>query len=185
MFITRSNNDIPREVSVKVKIRQAIALTEAESRKLFGWGEDLFNVQQLSLRWRPKDPRFLLYDSGELVSHAGILKHVVIVSGEPVPVAGLGGVVTVPDAQRKGFARRLVQHAMRFAESEWKVDAGLLFCRPQMVAYYESLGWQIVEAPVMIEQPGGRIASPLSVMVLAFGRMVWPTGSVELQSLPW
>lgn len=168
-----------------MEIKQADALTDAEQQKLFGWGENIFGVQPLTLHWRHKDVRFLVYEKGELVSHAGILKHVVSVNGEPVLVAGLGGVVTVPEAQRHGFARQLVQHAMRFAEGEWKVDAGLLFCRPQMVKYYEALGWQVVKSPVMIEQPGGNIPSPLHVMVLPFGQMSWPPGVVELQSLPW
>jgi GNAT superfamily N-acetyltransferase len=168
-----------------MEIKQADALTDAEQQKLFGWGENIFGVQALTLRWRPKDLRFLAYENGELVSHAGILKHVVSVSDEPVLVAGLGGVVTVPEAQRHGFARQLVQYVMRHAESEWKVDAGLLFCRSTMVAYYEALGWQLVLAPVIIDQPDGNIPSPLHVMVLPFGKMSWPPGAVELQSLPW
>ena len=168
-----------------MEIKQANTLTEAEQKKLFGWGENIFGVQAHALQWRRKDLRFVGYDAGELVSHAGILKHVVSVNGSPVLVAGLGGVVTVPEAQRKGFARQLVQHAMTRAETEWKVDAGLLFCRPQMVDYYERLGWQTVDSPVMIEQPGGHIISPLHVMVIPFGKMSWPPGVVELQSLPW
>jgi aminoglycoside 2'-N-acetyltransferase I len=168
-----------------VEIKQANSLTDAEQRKLFGWGENIFGVQSYTLHWRHKDLRFLVYDNGEPVSHAGILKHVVSVDRIPVLVAGLGGVVTVPEAQRKGFARQLVQHAMRFAESDWKVEAGLLFCRRQMVAYYKALGWEMVESPVTIEQPRGKIPSPLHVMVLPFGKMGWPVGTVELQSLPW
>ena len=168
-----------------MEIKQADVLTDIEQQKLFGWGENIFGVQNFTLQWRHKDLHFLVYDKGELVSHAGILKHIVSVNGEPVLVAGLGGVVTVPEAQRQGLARQAVQHAMRHAESEWKVEAGLLFCRSTMVHYYEALGWQLVKAPVMIEQPGGNIPSPLHVMVLPFGQMTWPSGVVELQSLPW
>jgi GNAT superfamily N-acetyltransferase len=168
-----------------METRQLNTLTELEQQKLFGWGEDIFKVHSLSLDWRHKDLRFVLYDNEEPVSHAGILKHVVTVNDEPVLVAGLGGVVTVPEARHKGFARRLVLEAMRFAESDWKVVAGLLFCRPRMLAYYESLGWQVVESPVMIEQPSGKIVSPLHVMVIPFGDMAWPPGTVELQSRPW
>ena len=168
-----------------MEIRQANHLTVTEQKQLFGWGEDIFGVQPFGLQWRPKDFRFVLYNDGQPLSHAGILKHTVSVDGEEVSVAGLGGVVTVPEARGKGFARQVVQQAMSFAESVWTVDAGLLFCRPQMVPYYEASGWKIVEFPVMIEQPGGKIPSPLPVMVLSFDRIFWPEGSVELQSLPW
>jgi GNAT superfamily N-acetyltransferase len=168
-----------------MEIKQTNTLTEAEQEKLFGWGEDIFSVQQLGLHWRHKDLRFVLYENGEPLSHAGILKHVVSVDDQPVLVAGLGGVVTVPEARGRGFARQLVQETMRFAENDWKVEAGLLFCRPQMVAYYESLGWRVLECPVMIEQPDGKIVSPLQVMVIPFGEMSWPAGSIDLQSRPW
>jgi Acetyltransferase (GNAT) domain len=68
----------------------------------------------------------------------------------------VGGVVTVPEAQKKGLARRLMQHTAEFFEREWKVDAGLLFCLPKLTAYYEALGWQEVESPVLIEQPSDK-----------------------------
>jgi GNAT superfamily N-acetyltransferase len=169
----------------ELEIKQATTLTEAEQQTLFGWGENIFGVQAHSLQWRHKDLRFLLYDNGELVSHAGILQHSVNVDGEAIPVAGLGGVVTVPAAQRRGFARQLVQHALKHAEIEWQVEAGLLFCRPEMIAYYSALGWQRVESRVMIEQPEGKITSPLPVMVLPFRDLHWPTGTIELEGLPW
>jgi len=170
---------------VAVEIKQVDTLDAADRERLFDWGEDIFGAQSLNLRWRSKDLHFLLYNDANLVSHAGILRHVVKVKGEPIVVGGLGGVVTLPEAQRKGFARRLVQLSMSFMESEWKVGAGLLFCLPRMVRYYESLGWQVLESPVVIDQPSGKIASPLLVMVLPFGGMKWPPGSVELQSFPW
>jgi GNAT superfamily N-acetyltransferase len=168
-----------------LQIKRVTSLTEAEQKQLFGWGENIFGVQGHALQWRPKDVRFVLYDKGELVSHAGLLQHHVSVNGDPISVAGLGGVVTVPAAQRKGFARQLVEHAMKYAKTEWQVEAGLLFCRTQMINYYAALGWQPVESPVMIDQLNGKIASPLTVMVLTFGDFDWPAGTVELNSRPW
>ena len=98
---------------------------------------------------------------------------------------GVGGVVTVPEAQKKGFARQLMRHAANFLEQEWEVDAGLLFCLPKLLAYYEALGWQEVESSVLIEQPSGKIVSPLRVMVLPLVGEGWSSGSIELGSLPW
>lgn len=167
------------------EIRQSEALTDEESQRLFGWGENIFGVAAHQLRWRPKDLHFVLYSDGQPVSHAGILRRVVRVNGDPVTVGGVGGVVTVPEAQRRGFAGRLMKHAARFIELEWKVDAGLLFCLPPMVAYYEALGWQILDSEVLIEQPSGRVGMPMQVMVLPLGGRSWPPGTVELQSLPW
>ena len=78
-----------------------------------------------------------------------------------------------------------MQDGAGFFEREWKVDAGLLFCLPKLTAYYEALGWQEVESPVLIEQPGGKIVSPLCVMALPLVGEGWSSGSIELGSLPW
>jgi GNAT superfamily N-acetyltransferase len=167
------------------EIKQTETLTAEVKKQLFGWGENIFGVEPLKLSWRPKDLHFLLYLDGRPISHVGVLKHAVSVNDKAVTVAGVGGVVTLPEAQKKGFARLLMQHATSFVEREWKVDAALLFCLPQLAAYYEGLGWQGVESTVLIEQPKGPIAAPLHVMVRPLGGMNWPTGSVELRSFPW
>src|SRR6266850_1603936 len=128
---------------MKKEIRQAELLTEVEKQKLFGWGDDIFGASSLNLQWRPKDTHFLLYVDGTPVSHVGVLKHVVSVDEEPVMVGGVGGVVTVPEQQRRGHARELMQRATRLLE-EWRVDAGLLFCVERRVPYYESQGWRVI-----------------------------------------
>jgi GNAT superfamily N-acetyltransferase len=163
-----------------MEIKQSRNLTDTEQEQLFGWGEDIFGVEPWGLQWRPKDLRFVLYLDGKPLSHAGILKHTVSVNGKGFSVAGLGGVVTAPEARGKGLARQVVQQAMSFAKREWTVAAGLLFCRPQMVSYYDALGWKVVESAVIIEQPNGKIPSPLPVMVLPFDKVCWPAGLVEL-----
>ena len=166
------------------EITQTDALTEAEKEKLFGWGDDIFGANDLSLHWRPKDLHFLLQVSGEAVSHVGVLTHEVSVAGKPVLVGGVGGVVTPPAWQKRGYARRLMQHAARFLENE-QVDAGLLFCLRRRVPFYESLGWRLVNYPVLIQQPSGEMVAPLEVMILPIGESKWPDGEVKLNSFPW
>lgn len=166
-------------------IKQAEALTDDEMRLLFGWGENIFGVLPHTMTWRSKDLHFVLYDDQKPVSHVGVLKHEISVGGDSVTVGGIGGVVTVPEAQKKGVAQHLVEHATSFLGRAWAVDAGLLFCLPKMESYYARLGWQTLEAPVTIEQPAGRIISPLPVMILPIRMTRWPTGDVDLQSLPW
>jgi len=166
------------------EIRQAKFLTEVETQKLFDWGDDIFGASSLNLHWRGKDHHFLLYIDDRPVSHVGVLKHVVNVAGQPVTVGGVGGVVTIPEEQNRGHARELMQHATRLL-AEWRVAAGLLFCLKRMVPFYESQGWQVVNQPVLIEQPDGEINSPLEVMVLPLGGRPWPDGRVKLDSFPW
>jgi len=165
-------------------IRQADSLSDSEKQQLFGWGDDIFGGDSLKLEWRPKELHFMLEVAGVMVSHVGVLRHEVSVAGKSVMVGGVGGVVTVPEWQRRGYARELMQHTVNFF-AEWKVDAGLLFCFPRRVKFYESQGWRILAQPVMVEQPAGEIVSPLGVMVFPLAGYSWPDGEVKLNSLPW
>ena len=165
-------------------IRQANALTDAEKDKLFEWGDDIFVAACFHLRWRPKDVHFILDVDGEPASHVGLVRHEVTVADQPVLVAGVGGVVTVPMWQKHGYARELMTRAVNLF-AEWKVDAGLLFCMPHRVQFYESQGWSLVSDPVMIEQPEGEIISPLLVMTIPVDGYHWPDGEVKLKSFPW
>lgn len=166
-------------------IRQVDFLSDEEKQQLFGWGKNIFGVESLNLSWRPKDLHFLFYADDELTSHVGILKQVVTVNRKSVTVGGIGGVVTVPKAQKKGYARRLMQHTTEFLKQEWKVAAGLLFCSPEMTAYYKTIGWHRVEGTILIEQPSGKTPSPLQVMVLLLCNEECLDGRIELRSLPW
>jgi GNAT superfamily N-acetyltransferase len=121
-------------------------------------GKDIFGAESLNLHWRPKELHLLLYARGKAVSHVGLLKHTISVEGHFVTVGGVGGVVTIPEMQKRGYAWLLMQHAAKLF-GELQVDAGLLFCLQRMIPFYESLGWEIVGHPVMIEQPDGKIAS--------------------------
>lgn len=166
------------------EIKLVESLTDAEKQQLFGWGDDIFGVASLGLQWRPKTSHLLLHAHGKLVSHVGLLTHVVSVDGRPVTVGGVGGVVTIPKMQKRGYAWLLMRHAAKLF-GEWRMDAGLLFCLRQLVPFYETLDWRVVEHPVLIEQPSGKIAPPCNVMVLPLNGCVWRDGSVELNSLPW
>jgi len=170
---------------MSIEIIEAESLSGEEWRQLFEWGEDIFGANDLHLSWRKKDWHFLIYEDGVPVSHAAVLKHTVLIGEKSVLVGGVGGVVTHEKAQGKGYAHILMRKIADFLENDWRVEAGLLFCLPRLVPFYESLGWQTVQAKVFIEQPNGTIESPMGIMVLPFGENRWQDGSVELQSFPW
>jgi GNAT superfamily N-acetyltransferase len=168
-----------------IEIVRVDLLSDEEYRELHEWGDDVFGTAPLNLTFRPKDQHFLLYDCRHLASHVGVLTHTVSADGRDMRVGGIGGVVTVPAAQRRGFARTLMKFAADWLDAEQGVESGLLFCLPRMVAYYEPLGWQLVDGSVGIEQPGGRIDSPLCVMLLPFGDAQGRVQTLDLRSLPW
>jgi GNAT superfamily N-acetyltransferase len=164
-----------------MEIRAFQTLPEAERRALFGWGEDLFSVNARGLQWRPKDRHFVLYEDGLPLANASVLRHEV----RDMVVGGLGGVITLPEARGRGLARHVVGRATEFLRDDLQASFGLLFCLPRLVPFYRSLGWQVVEPGVLIDQPGGKIPSPVPVMILPFKDEPWPTERVDLDSLPW
>jgi GNAT superfamily N-acetyltransferase len=184
----KAGSDIPTRARVKnlsVEIRVSEKLSEEERRTLFGWGENIFGAEDLRYRWRPKDVHLVLEEGGRVVSHIGLLRHAVSAGGRTVEVAGVGGVVTVPEAQGRGHAQRGMRHAAEFFCREWGVEFGLLFCGDALVAFYERLGWQPVPEPVVIEQPDGPVESAFHVLVLPCDGRAWPAGEVRLESFPW
>jgi len=170
---------------VSIEIRQKESLNDFEKQQLFGRSENIFGVTALNLSWRPKDLHFLLYVNSKVVSHIGVLKHIISVNGQPLIIGGIGGVVTVAEERKKGYAGLLMQYTARFLKHFWGVEVGLLFCLPQMISYYEMLGWHLVEHGVLIDQPTGKMVSPLKVMVLPCTGYLWPDDEVELRSQPW
>ncbi|HEX8177633.1 MAG TPA: GNAT family N-acetyltransferase [Pyrinomonadaceae bacterium] len=168
-----------------MEIRVRNNISDEESERLFGWGEDIFGSNHLNLRWKPKDLHIFVHVDGNAVTHVGLLQHTVTVGDEQVKVCGVGGVVTTLDEHGKGYATHAMRHAASLMREELRVDFGLLFCHGRLIPFYERLGWQRIKDAVEIEQPSGPITSPMNVLILPCGKESWPDGPVKLNSLPW
>jgi hypothetical protein len=166
-------------------IRLVRALTDAERQRLFGWGEHIFGIEDAKYTWRPKELHFILDVDGDPVSHVGLIDHTVSVAGQLIRVAGVGAVATAGDMHGRGYAQKTLRHAEAYMCEELKVEFGLLFCLDRLLPFYARRNWQLLHEPVEIEQPSGRMVSPLNVMVLPCEERVWPPGTTDLQSLPW
>ncbi len=62
----------------------------------------------------------------------------------------------------------------------------MLFCRPERVPFYESLGWYPTRAGVTADQPGGTIEMPLVTCwtPLIHGAAL-PSSTLHLEGLPF
>jgi GNAT superfamily N-acetyltransferase len=169
-----------------VEIRFAEALTDAERRALFGWGKNIFGVEDSLYSWRPKDYHFVTEDDdGRPLSHVGVLKTVVKAGGRDVTVGGVGAVATRPEAQGRGYVREAMRRAAEFMCGELGADAGMLFCLQRLAPFYARQGWRLLEEEAEFDQPSGRVVSPYRVMVLPCGGYEWPAGRVEVEGFPW
>ena len=170
---------------MSAEIRFAETLTDAEKAALFGWGQDIFGVEDKLYRWRPKEYHFVTEEDGRPLSHVGLIKTVVKAGGRDVTVAGVGGVVTRPEAQGRRYVHAAMRRAAEFMCQELKVDSGMLFCLQRLMPFYARQGWRLLEEETEFEQPTGRVVSPYRVMVLPCGAYEWPAGKVEVGGFPW
>ncbi|NNF15302.1 MAG: GNAT family N-acetyltransferase [Gammaproteobacteria bacterium] len=159
-------------------------LTDQQRCALFGWDNDVFQAARYQLEWQPKTAHLLLYDDASLASHVGLLQHRVVVDEQSYRVGGVGGVVTLPHQQGKGYASALMEEACR-RMAAWHVDAGLLFCRPQLQKFYSRRDWTMVTAPVTVHQAERIIEMPVQAMVKPVNLAAWPSGPVHVPGLPW
>jgi GNAT superfamily N-acetyltransferase len=168
-----------------MEIRFTKDFTTAKMLLLAGGERDSSGTNSYGLEWRQTEHHVLVMKDERNVSHVGLLKHSVRVSGRLISVGGMGGVLTHPKYRGSGFAKMAMEEALRQAVRELDVQFGFLFCREAMLPWYEKQGWTPVEDTVWIEQGRGMIPSPLPAMIRCLAVERWPAGEVWLGSLPW
>lgn len=134
--------------------------------------------------WAHADKRVLVRLGGDIVCHAGLYFRDARSGGVPVFVGGVGGVMTAPRARRKGCAGAALRRAAEIMSGAG-CDFGLLFCEPDVVGFYESLGWQMFDGDVFCEQPSGRVAFDMMHALVLPLRAAPGGGAVDLCGLPW
>ena len=118
--------------------------------------------QALSERTWPLDPNFVpdparrfvylsrafLYEAdGALAGICSLIDRTITVDGRPERIAGLGN-VAVDEARRgRGLGRHLVVAAAADARARG-YEFAVLFCRPDRRAFYDRLGWRLLEGIV-------------------------------------
>ena len=125
---------------------------------------------------------------GVLVSQIGIVDRTVQVGGQSLLIAGVGGVATHPQFQRRGFTGVLLQTAqeqMRQRGPGDRYDFAMLFCSDHMVRYYTKRGFSEVPNPVHILEAGKWILFEDHRMVLPLSGKPWPEGEVDVSGRSW
>lgn len=139
-----------------------------------------------ALRWREKSHYLGLRDNtGNLVALAGLVLAEVRVADVSLQVAGIGGVIVTRSARGRGFARTLIERVLKIAH-ELGTERAMLFCLPENTGLYAKFGFQLIEEPVWVAQPGGLIEMPMCTMWKALTpAAAWPEGKVELPDEPF
>jgi GNAT superfamily N-acetyltransferase len=137
--------------------------------------------------WTPPTWSALIKFGQRVVAHVGITYRVIQVGQLGVPVAGIGGVMTLPDWRRRGYARALLTNATAFAAVQLWAPFAMVICPKEDTGFYQHLGWQIAEAPILCAQPGGqvRLEHEVAVYLACQGDAEWHSGSIDLGGTPW
>ena len=148
--------------------------------------EVLATLPGLKFSWARPQWSILVWDQDELVSRVGLITREISSNGETKLIGGVGGVMTHPDKQGKGYASQGMREASRIFNSELGVAFALLFCRPHLVEFYERLDWKPFEGLVFVEQPGGRVEFSANGAMVLDGQQPAPLqGVLDLNGLPW
>ena len=149
--------------------------------------------------WDPEAPygyspaavHIMAFQGEELIGHLGFQPRSIKVGGQRVTVAGVGGVLIVERARGRGLGQLIMDHARAAMLKEPGVEYGYLGCRPAVVPFYESTGWQRIHA---LERHLSRLdpttviesaASPIFICPIRRGVDEWPQGEIDLRGTPW
>jgi GNAT superfamily N-acetyltransferase len=147
----------------------------------FSGTEDDSGVQT----WATSHWLMLGYADDLLVSIVGVLVRDVRVGDQTVRLGGIGGVATLPEWRRMGLAGALLDESAGFMRDTLQVDFGFLICSEAKKPFYGRHGWIEMKAPVVFDQPGGKMSLNDTAMILPALKSSWPPGPVDLCGLPW
>jgi predicted N-acetyltransferase YhbS len=161
-------------------------MTAARRNDLEGDEDDPFDQAGATLQFQRKQRHVALQDErGRLVASTGMLVVEVDVAGERFPVVGFGGVIVNVAHRGRGLGRAVVNAALATACTLGPRFA-ILFCLEDRKGLYDRLGFEEVEPPVLVEQPGGHAEMPMRTMQRALAPDAsWPDGHLTVHGLPF
>lgn len=138
------------------------------------------------LEWAKPDWCIRIFDqTGRLVTYAGLVLRSGKQEQAAVRIGGIGGVMTHPEARGRGYAGIAMRQALEFFCSQG-VDFALLVCKPQLLKYYGSMGWQEFIGQLLVRQYGREDRFTFNRVMTHAVQVVAPVdGSIDLAGPPW
>lgn len=177
---------------MQIIIQPISKITPDEERQLDEVGRLTFGADHTEpdtvlteMQWGPVEWLVMGLVDGAIVSNVCLLVREISVGNQPLRVGGVGGVMTHPAHQRKGYAGQLLERGHAFLRVELKVDYAHLVCAEERVAYYSKFGYRRMTAPMLVAYKGGKVYFPGPVMVACLSGAPWPEGPVDLLGNPW
>jgi GNAT superfamily N-acetyltransferase len=140
-----------------------------------------------ALEWSPPGWSVIVRDAGgRAVCHAGVVVRTARADGRAVRVGGIGGVKTHPAARGQGHAAAAIRRALDFLRDGAGVAFGLLVCEPDLIPYYERLGWRPFPGALVVAQRGATVPFTFNLpMTTPVRSDPPPGGTIDLLGPPW
>lgn len=175
----------PGSDALRIEVRDDADLSAVDSEIIHRWMHEEFPPETDPYQWSSLHWHVLARHGEELVGMVSVLERTVTVAGQPIRVSGIGNVITAPPWRKRGIATALMQRAQSFSCDELGASFCLLLCESHLISFYERLGWQLMEGPLVFDQPAGKATWQDQMMVLPCGGETWPSGAIDLCGLPF
>jgi len=181
-----------QEEPLRFEIREAAGLTVKEREALRRLAQAVYPPDVDAawpgrlIEWEAAQWFVVCWDgNGEALSLVGLHPRECQVNHEVVLVGGIGGVKTHPEAQRRGLASKAIGIAIEFLAGRG-ANFGLLTCEPDLVRFYERLGWQLFPGDLFVMQRDERVRFTFDLTMTAPICGDAPQrGVIDLVGPPW
>ena len=139
--------------------------------------------------WHNTPPIYsvLAREEGRIIGHIAVVVRTITTTWNfRYNVASIQGVCIAPDRRHIGLARRLLQDALREAESRGFLFA-ILYCKEFLVPYYTSQGWKLADDSVVMWNSRDLPISMRSncPMYYELREVSFPEGPLDVHSPSW
>ena len=123
---------------------------------------------------------------GSALCYVGVVLRDARWGDRAVRVGGIGGVKTHPAYRGRGFATTAIRMALDFFRERGDVDFGLLVCEPNLVPFYERLGWRTFLGDLLVAQRQTTVPFTFNLPMTTPVRLQEHlTGAIDLMGAPW
>ena len=148
--------------------------------------EKMAHVAWHEVEWAHAERWVLGWLDERLVSCAGIHRREIALDGAPKAIAGIGGVMTHPDHQCRGYSTQVLDEANAAIAADIAPAFSLIFVEPHNVDFYAHRGWGVFEGETIVEERGRRRPFPYMGVMLRDGTEVAPErGTIDMLGKPW
>lgn len=126
-------------------------------------------------------------DKGSIVSHTALVERNIIVGPalKKMRVVGIQSFCVMPDYRGTGLSNKMMSVILEEGGRQG-FDAGLLFCREQLLKVYGHMGWSKVDADVYTNSDKkGKTLMPGFIMFYPLNARQFPPGDIDLAGADW